>query len=231
MNTIEYKCDCNNCKLFDSNNYPEVYNIDFNAKELKVNEKTRQIKINHIRELFENIIENPIMGKYKIYYIKYPENMNLNAQNALLKVLEEPPKYAIILLVGENINILLPTIKSRCTKLYVFNKENEFCSFLKEDFEKSSNPFNLFYKDITNLNKYIFYDKYKKIFTRANYKNNLIFLEEGLSCFLEDKKFSFSKLYEIFIETNRRMERNCNFEMLTDFFLLKTWEMINENTI
>ena len=43
MNTIEYKCDCNNCKLFDSNNYPEVYNIDFNAKELKVNEKTRQI--------------------------------------------------------------------------------------------------------------------------------------------------------------------------------------------
>lgn len=169
------------------------------------------------------------MGKYKIFYIKYPENMNINAQNALLKVLEEPPEYAIIFLAGENINILLPTIKSRCTKLYIFNDENEFCKILKEDFEGSKNSFNLFYKDILNLRKYVFYEKYKKIFTRANYKENLIFLEEGLSCFLSDDNI-FSNLYVIFLEVNKRIERNCNFEMLTDYFLLESWDIVNKNT-
>lgn len=214
--------------MFDLNNYTEIYNIKFNEKELKQDEKTRKIKIDHIRELFAEIIEKPIMGKYKIFHIKYPENMNINAQNALLKILEEPPKYAIIFLLGKDINSLLPTIKSRCTKLYVFEKEDEFCKSLKEDFEGIESSFSLFYKDIKILKKYNFYDKYKKLFTRANYKEKLIFIEEGLKCFIGDETNSFSKLYIIFLEVNKRLERNCNFEMLIDYFLLKSWDIINK---
>lgn len=167
------------------------------------------------------------MGKYKIFNIKYAENMNINAQNALLKVLEEPPRYAIIILTAKNIDSLLPTIKSRCTKLYIFETEDEFCKNLKEDFEGKENPFSLYYKDIINLNKYDFYNKYKKQFTRINYKENIIFLEEGLSCFLNDKENRYSRLYEMFLETNKRIEGNCNFEMLIDFFLFKSWDIIN----
>ncbi len=209
------------------NNYTEFYKIEFNKTDLKINEKRRRIRIDYIRNLFSNIIENPVMGKYKIFCIKYAENMNVNAQNALLKILEEPPKYALIFLLSENIDSLLPTIKSRCTKLYVFDNESNFCKLIKEDFESSDSVFNLFFRDIVNLNKYAFYDKYKKLFTRENYKENIIILEESLSCFLnEDKKYY--KLHEIFIETSKRLERNANFEMLVDYFLLNSWDIINK---
>ena len=57
-----------------------------------------------------------------------------------------------------------------------------------------------------------------------------MFLEEGLSCFLDDEKNLFSKLSEVFLETNKRIEGNCNFEMLTDFFLLSSWNIINLKT-
>lgn len=223
-----YRCDCNNCQLFDNNNYLETYKIQFSDKDLKTDESIRKIKIDYIRDLFSNIIERPVLGKYKIFYIKYPENMNINAQNALLKILEEPPKYVIILLAGKNITTLLPTIKSRCTKLYVFDKTNEFCKVLKEDFEGIESPFNTFYKDIISFNKYKFYDKYKKLFTRANYKESIILLEEGLSCFLGDKENTYSKLYEVFLETNKRIEFNSNFEMLIDYFLFESWDTINK---
>lgn len=168
------------------------------------------------------------MGKYKIFRINYAENMNINAQNALLKILEEPPKYTIIFLLAENINTLLPTIKSRCTKLYVFDNEDKFCKLLKEDFENSDSSFKLFYKDIINNNKYLFYDKYKKIFTRDNYKESIILLEEALSCFLDDKNKKYFRLYDVFIETNKRILRNANFEMLVDYFLLESWDTINK---
>lgn len=208
-------------------NYPEIYNINFNKDELRVNESIRKIKINHIRKMFLNIIEKPVMGKYKIFNIKYAENMNINAQNALLKILEEPPKYSIILLSAKNIDSLLPTIKSRCTKIYIFESENDFCKILKEDFEGKNNTFNLLYKEILILKKYEFYNKYKELFTRQNYKENIRFLEEGLYCFLNDKNNKYFKLYEIFLEVNKRIEGNCNFEMLIDFFLFKSWDIMN----
>ena len=223
----EYRCTCDNCEQFDRNNYNEFKTIEFDPKrDLKVEENIRKIRINHIRELFSNIIINPTLGKYKIYYIKYPENMNINAQNALLKILEEPPQYAIILLAGKSIDNLLPTIKSRCTKLYIFNETKEFCQLLKEDFEGRENPFSLFYKDILNLDKYRFYKKYKEKFTRNTYKKDLAYIEEALYCFIDSNK-KYAKLYEIFLEINKRIERNCNFEMLTDFFLFKSWDIMN----
>ena len=56
-------------------------------------------------------------GKYKIYIIDEAEKMTQQAQNALLKTIEEPPAYGIIILLTSNIDILLPTIRSRCVTL------------------------------------------------------------------------------------------------------------------
>ena len=56
----------------------------------------------------------PYESRYKIYIINDAQKMTLQAQNALLKTIEEPPAYAIILLLADNPDSLLPTISSRC---------------------------------------------------------------------------------------------------------------------
>ncbi|AVD36756.1 ATP-binding protein [Clostridioides difficile] len=71
------------------------------------------IKIAQIRNLQSDIVIRPHRD-YKIYIINNAEKMTLEAQNALLKTLEEPPNYAIIILVTNNKESLLETIKSRC---------------------------------------------------------------------------------------------------------------------
>ena len=71
------------------------------------------VKIAQIRKLQSEIIIKP-HKEYKIYIIEDSHKMTVEAQNALLKTLEEPPKYAIIILITSNKDILLDTIKSRC---------------------------------------------------------------------------------------------------------------------
>ena len=71
------------------------------------------IKIAQIRELQSDIIIKP-HSNYKIYVINKAQKMTVESQNALLKTLEEPPEYAIIILITNNKESLLPTIKSRC---------------------------------------------------------------------------------------------------------------------
>ena len=71
------------------------------------------IKIAQIRELQSDIIIKP-HSTYKIYVINNAQKMTVESQNALLKTLEEPPEYAIIILITNNKESLLPTIKSRC---------------------------------------------------------------------------------------------------------------------
>ena len=71
------------------------------------------IKIAQIRNLQTDVIIKP-HGDYKIYVINNAEKMTMESQNALLKTLEEPPIYVIIILITNNKNSLLDTIKSRC---------------------------------------------------------------------------------------------------------------------
>ena len=59
----------------------------------------------------------PYYGGYKIYIIKDAQNITVQAQNALLKTIEAPPRYAVIILLCTNTDLLLETIKSRCIKL------------------------------------------------------------------------------------------------------------------
>ena len=72
-----------------------------------------------------DVLEKPIKGSKKIYIINNSENMTKEAQNALLKTLEEPPEYAVIILVTSNENLLLNTIKSRCIKILFSNLSDE----------------------------------------------------------------------------------------------------------
>lgn len=73
------------------------------------------IKISKIRQLGEEIILKPTISEKKIFIIRDGETMNEAAQNALLKVLEEPPEYAVIIITTASKEKLIRTIKSRCT--------------------------------------------------------------------------------------------------------------------
>ncbi len=106
-------CDiCKSCVEFNSNN-----NVNFSI----INEDGSGIKIEDIRNMQNKIAEKPINSEYKVYIIDDAELMRDDAQNCLLKTLEEPPEYVVIILITANENKILNTIKSRCIKLY-FNK-------------------------------------------------------------------------------------------------------------
>ena len=69
------------------------------------------------RQINGDVAIKPYSGPKKIYIVSEGEKMTVQAQNALLKTLEEPPEYAVILILTDNVNTLLPTILSRCVVL------------------------------------------------------------------------------------------------------------------
>ncbi len=83
--------------------------------DLKIVEATRDsIKIEQIREIRKEIELKPFKCKKKVYIVDKAEKMTLEASNCLLKTIEEPPYYAIIILICSKIDAILPTIVSRC---------------------------------------------------------------------------------------------------------------------
>jgi DNA polymerase-3 subunit delta' len=83
-----------------------------------MHEKPNSISVDDVRQQIVNdVLVKPYSGKYKIYIVPDAEKMTAAAQNALLKTIEEPPAYAVILLLANNASALLPTILSRCVML------------------------------------------------------------------------------------------------------------------
>lgn len=91
----------------------ETHHLENAPDCIRVKPDGNSIKIAQIRNLQSEIVIKP-HKKYKIYIIDKAEKMTVEAQNALLKTLEEPPEYAIIILITNNKESLLPTIRSRC---------------------------------------------------------------------------------------------------------------------
>ena len=102
---------CHACKQALSDNQPDIIKL--------THEKTpNSISVDDIREQISgNVVIKPYSSPYKVYIVPEAEKMTQQAQNALLKTLEEPPEYAVIMLLTSNINALLPTILSRCVVL------------------------------------------------------------------------------------------------------------------
>ena len=102
--------ECHSCKQALSDNHPDIVRV--------THEKPNTISVDDIRAQVNNDVAiKPYSGSYKIYIINEAEKMTPQAQNAILKTLEEPPEYAVILLLTTNVNSLLPTILSRCVVL------------------------------------------------------------------------------------------------------------------
>ena len=91
----------------------EMENLFNSPDYIEITPDGNSIKIAQIRKLQSDILVKPYKS-YKIYVIDEAQKMTVETQNALLKTLEEPPKYAIIILITNNKESLLDTIKSRC---------------------------------------------------------------------------------------------------------------------
>ncbi len=120
LNLIENDCcdRCISCRKIDSRVHPDLFILEQEGLE---------ITINQIRGLEEFIFLRPIEGKKRVVIIDNCHQMNIHAQNAFLKTLEEPPPDCILILVTSSPDRMLDTILSRCFQI-------AFMPLSKEDF-------------------------------------------------------------------------------------------------
>ena len=236
---------CNHCKScieFDSNNNPDFLCIEPDGNS---------IKIEQIRELQKKIQEKPIISSRKVYIIDNADSMTKEAQNCLLKTLEEPPEFATIILIASNENELLTTIKSRCMILHFNPIEDVYIrKYLKEQYQMdniSQNMLDSFQgsigKAINLRNKQDQYLQIEKLVNSLKQKDLIDILQEA-----EVLYKSKDEIYEIldyiniillkkakvdykyttcikYVEnTKKRLQKNANYDMCIDDMLFNMWE-------
>lgn len=102
---------CQSCKQAVSGNHPDIRRVTHEKATIGVDDVRLQLN--------NDILVKPYSRPYKVYIIDEAEKMTEQAQNAMLKTIEEPPEYAVIILLTVNAKLLLPTILSRCILLNV----------------------------------------------------------------------------------------------------------------
>lgn len=100
---------CSHCRKVMAGSHPDYITIDDPEK--------KHVPIDLIRSARADIYIQPNEAQRKVYCIPRAQDMRIEAQNALLKILEEPPAYGVFLLLTDNAEKLLPTVRSRCTEL------------------------------------------------------------------------------------------------------------------
>lgn len=121
--------ECRSCRQALSGNQPDIIRL--------THEKPNTISVEDIRtQINGDVAIKPYSSPRKVYIINEAEKMTVQAQNALLKTLEEPPAYVVILLLTSNADALLPTIRSRCVLLNMKPApDGEIRKFLMETME------------------------------------------------------------------------------------------------
>lgn len=236
---------CNHCKScieFDSNNNPDFQLIEPDGASLKIEQ---------IRQMQKKIIEAPIISNKKVYIIDDADFMTTEAQNCLLKTLEEPPEFVTIILIGSRDSDFLSTIKSRCTIIKFQNIENESIKqYLAQNYDisdVSENMLDMFagsigkaeslkdkqelYNNIIDIIEKIrtldLIDILKKadiLYKSQDEKNDIL---EGMNVILFKKSkqdIRYLNCIQIVEETKKRINTNANYNMCIDNMLFKIWE-------
>lgn len=98
---------CDACRKMGSGNHPDFITVE--------DPEHKNVAVKIVRQIRDDVFIRPNESDYKIYL--FPQELGVEGQNALLKILEEPPKYGVFLLLTDNPEKILPTVRSRCTEL------------------------------------------------------------------------------------------------------------------
>lgn len=238
-------CACKSCKSFEGLNHPDFYVL---------NEQGDTIKIEQIREMISKVIEPPIVSSKKVYVINDCEKMTVEAQNCLLKTLEEPPEFAIIILISARENLILNTIKSRCMTIKFKNISNEelrkyamdklgYTEVTEDMLDSFEGSFAQMMVHKQNQDKF---SRIKRIVDNLPNQDivqimneaKILYDKEEIDDFLGYmtaylfKKNLENKRYldcvEIINNCRMRLRRNCNFDMCLDTMFMDMWECMRK---
>ena len=237
-------CDCKSCIEFDSDNNPDFQLIE------SVDGK---IKIEQIRQMQRKVAEKPIISNNKVYIIDNADTMTTEAQNCLLKTLEEPPEYITIILICTNEGNLLSTIKSRCTRMqFEPIKDEELKEYIKTKLPEEQISENIIELAQGSIEKAIKLNERKDIY--ENIENILLSMQnkdlidivqmseviykskEEIKSILEYINLLLMKLskqnikyincVQIVEETKRRIKANSNYDMCIDYMIFSMWQNV-----
>ena len=235
---------CKSCIEFDSNNHPDFMCIEPDGN---------RIKIEQIRFLQKKIQEKPIIANQKVYLINDADTMTTEAQNCLLKTLEEPPSFAAIILIGSQENAFLTTIKSRCMILHFQTIEDEK---IKQYLETNYGMTNLTAKRLTMFqgsigkaislkDKQAEYEKIETMIEALEKKDlmDVMQLAEPLYKAKEEifeileyinilllkqakENYLYTNCIKIVENTKKRLKQNGNYDMCIDNLVFNMWEQL-----
>lgn len=232
--------NCDSCIKFDANSNPDFSIIVPDGKS---------IKIEQIRNLQAKIVEKPISSSKKVYIIDDADTMTEESQNCLLKTLEEPPEYAMIILIASNENRMLQTIKSRCVIIRFEDLTNEeisqilhtndqdiirLCEGSVAKADTISEKREMFAQlkiiadylsknsliDVLN-NSDLLYSSKDDIMTLLDFLN-IIFFEKA------KENIKYSKAISIIEKTKKKILANNNYDMCIDYMLMHIWEELHK---
>lgn len=245
LNLNATHCECKSCKCCESENHPDL---------VVINEENESIKIEQIRKITGKVIEKPIISSRKVYIINNSEKMTSEAQNCLLKTLEEPPEFIVVILISSNENMILNTIKSRCMSIKFKNiSDKELRDYAIE---------NIGYTDLTDNLLKSFNGSIGKAIELKENKEKYLKIEELISDFekkdlidimldtkiLYDKENIYNILDYVIVclhsknslrhincisEVNnciKKLKSNSNFDMCVDTMIFNIWEELNEDS-
>ena len=182
--------------------------------------------------------------------------MTPEAQNCLLKTLEEPPEFVTIILISSNENLILNTIKSRCMSIKFNNIDKELLKkYINDNLENKNFPDNLLeyingsigkaIKLQDTIDKYIEIDNFLKKITSLDivdflYYGKVVYDKENIQdilnyiivCLYSNSKDNVNYIYAIehVNKCSLRLKSNSNFDMCIDNMLMGIWEEMNENS-
>ena len=225
---------CNNCKScieFDSNNNPDFFLIEPDGNS---------IKIDQIRKMQKSVLEKPIESSKKVYIIDNCHLMTKEAQNCMLKTLEEPQEYIVIILISSNENSILPTVKSRCTKIYFKElDDSEIFKYIGNNYEGT-----LLENDLIKLcggsiakadfivNKVQLLNQIKDFILAIERTNKLVFMQKNQLLYdnKEDINLILDYIYILLFEQAKKNNRNTNGYINSMKFVEKTKnKLLNSN--
>ena len=184
-------------------------------------EEKTNIKIKDVKDFFSDINLKGTNGK-KVYILDDADLLNINAQNAILKLIEEPNKGVYIFLIANKIDTLLKTIKSRCTKIYLHENIKTKYNFLEDEFGKKLEDIFL---DALKLSRLKYIDKYNKLIDKKDVEYIIQNIEEIFEYSLE-KNTDIAPSNEVLLDIKKKKSYNLNLNILKSELILGIYNSI-----